>query len=56
MQLAKKYNPEIVERKWLEAWDEAMYHFNPSSGKKPYIIDTPPPLSLIHISEPTRPY
>ena len=43
MQLAKKYNPEIVERKWLEAWDEAMYHFNPTSGKRPYIIDTPPP-------------
>ena len=43
MRLAKKYNPEIVERKWLEAWDEAMYHFNPTTGKRPYIIDTPPP-------------
>jgi len=43
MRLEKKYNHEIVERKWLEAWDEAMYYFDPSSDKRPYIIDTPPP-------------
>ncbi|RLG32198.1 valine--tRNA ligase, partial [Methanosarcinales archaeon] len=43
MRLEKKYNHEIVERKWLEAWEEAMYYFDPSSDNKPYIIDTPPP-------------
>ncbi len=42
--MEKKYKPQKVEQKWLEAWDDSMYYFNPSSqDKKPFIIDTPPP-------------
>ena len=40
--------PEInikeIEKKWREYWEkEAIYKFNPESGKKIYSIDTPPP-------------
>lgn len=41
--MEKRYKPELVERKWLESWDESLYYFNESSDKPPYIIDTPPP-------------
>ncbi len=41
--MEKKYKPEIVEKKWLENWDESLYYFNGSSDKPSYIIDTPPP-------------
>ena len=41
--MEKKYKPEIVEKKWLENWDESLYCFNGSSDKSSYIIDTPPP-------------
>ncbi len=43
MRLPKKYDYDIVERKWLDAWDDSMYYFDPASGKEHYIIDTPPP-------------
>ena len=41
--MEKKYKPEIVEKKWLENWDESLYYFDGSSDKPSYIIDTPPP-------------
>ncbi|MHC1635059.1 MAG: valine--tRNA ligase, partial [Candidatus Methanospirareceae archaeon] len=41
--LAKGYNHEEVEKKWLEKWDDALYYFDKSSKKPRYIIDTPPP-------------
>ena len=41
--MEKKYKPEIVERKWLESWDDSLYYFEGSSDKPSYIIDTPPP-------------
>ncbi|MCK4476727.1 MAG: valine--tRNA ligase [Methanophagales archaeon] len=41
--MEKKYKPEIIERKWLESWNDSMYYFEASSDKVPYIIDTPPP-------------
>jgi len=43
MKMEKKYKPEIVEKKWLENWDESLYYFDGSSDKPSYIIDTPPP-------------
>ena len=43
MKMEKKYKPEMVEKKWLESWDESLYYFNGSSDKPSYIIDTPPP-------------
>ncbi len=43
MRLPKKYDYDTVERKWLDAWDDSMYYFDPASGKEHYIIDTPPP-------------
>lgn len=41
--MEKKYKPEIIEAKWLERWHDSIYHFEASSDKVPYIIDTPPP-------------
>jgi valyl-tRNA synthetase len=41
--MEKKYKPEIVEKKWLENWDDSLYYFDADSAKSPYIIDTPPP-------------
>jgi valyl-tRNA synthetase len=43
MKMEKKYKPEIVERKWLESWNDSLYYFDESSDKPSYIIDTPPP-------------
>ncbi len=43
MKMDKKYRPEIVERKWLETWNDSLYYFDASSDKPSYIIDTPPP-------------
>ena len=43
MKMEKKYKPEIVEKKWLESWDESLYYFDAASDKPPYVIDTPPP-------------
>lgn len=43
MKLAKKYQPDIVEQKWLAHWGESFYAFQPQSSKPAYIIDTPPP-------------
>jgi len=43
MKMEKKYKPEVVEKKWLENWDDSLYYFDADSAKSPYIIDTPPP-------------
>ncbi|MBN1455644.1 MAG: class I tRNA ligase family protein, partial [Methanomicrobia archaeon] len=44
MKLEKKYKPEIVEKKWLETWEDSLYYFDEAaSDRPPYIIDTPPP-------------
>ena len=43
MGLEKKYRPEVVERKWLERWNDSLYYFEGSSDKPQYVIDTPPP-------------
>lgn len=41
--MEKKYKPEIVEKKWMESWNDSLYYFDAPSDKPPYIIDTPPP-------------
>ncbi|RZN42494.1 MAG: valine--tRNA ligase, partial [Methanophagales archaeon ANME-1-THS] len=43
MGLEKKYRPEVVERKWLERWNDSLYYFEGASDKPQYVIDTPPP-------------
>ena len=40
----KKYQPSIIEQKWLSLWDKSNYFFDWNDSSKPqYIIDTPPP-------------
>ncbi len=41
--MEKKHKPEIIERKWMETWNDSIYYFEASSEKPPYVIDTPPP-------------
>jgi len=43
--MEKRYNPAIIENKWLKSWneDDSIYSFEGSSDKPLYIIDTPPP-------------
>ena len=44
--LSKKYNPLIEEDKLFQLWqDEGIFHFNETSNKQLFIIDTPPPYS-----------
>jgi valyl-tRNA synthetase len=44
MTIPKEYNPQEVEKRWQNAWDMSMYHFDWEDENKPqYIIDTPPP-------------
>ncbi len=44
MALPKKYDPKIVEPKWVKKWEEdGTYKFNPNSDKPFYAVDTPPP-------------
>jgi len=43
--IAKKFNPNEIEKKWSAFWDkEKIYKFD-EDGEKPYIIDTPPPFT-----------
>jgi len=43
MDMSKSYEPEEVEEKWQEKWDEwNISKFDPESGKPVFSIDTPP--------------
>ena len=51
--IPKVYDPASVEKKWYKYWEEHRYfHAEVEADKKPFSIVIP--LSLIHISEPTR--
>ena len=52
---SEKYIHAKVENKIYSYWEKKQL-FKPKKNKKKYSIVIPPPLSLIHISEPTRPY
>ncbi len=43
-ELAKAYDPKLVEEKWYSLWKERGYfHAEPDPNKKPYCITIPPP-------------
>ncbi len=44
MELPKKYDPKISEKKWQEYWEkEGVYRFDEESDAEIYSVDTPPP-------------
>ena len=44
MELPKNYDPKLAEKKWQMFWEEEdVFVFKPSTKKKTYSIDTPPP-------------
>src|SRR6478735_2636024 len=44
MELAKAYDPQDAQKKWLAFWDEKNYfHAEPDPSKTPYSIVIPPP-------------
>ncbi len=44
MEMSKKYNADLTEKKWNEYWEkEKIYKFNPKSKKPVFSIDVPPP-------------
>jgi valyl-tRNA synthetase len=44
MELAKEYQPELVEKRWLAAWEKAeIFKADPGSGKEPFCMVIPPP-------------
>jgi valyl-tRNA synthetase len=43
-ELAKAYDPKLVEEKWYTFWEEGgFFKADPNSGKEPYCIVIPPP-------------
>ncbi|TKJ40443.1 valine--tRNA ligase [candidate division LCP-89 bacterium B3_LCP] len=43
-ELAKTYDPKIVEDKWYKFWEENdFFHTEPNPDKEPYVIMMPPP-------------
>jgi valyl-tRNA synthetase len=43
-ELAKAYDPQGAQQKWLQFWEERGYfHARPDPGRKPYCIVIPPP-------------
>ncbi len=46
MKLPKEYDPNTVEPKWQERWDnDNLYYFDPKADGTKYVIDTPPPFT-----------
>jgi len=44
MELAKRYNAEESEKKWIDFWEkQKIYAFNPESNAEVFSVDTPPP-------------
>ncbi|MCK4797023.1 MAG: class I tRNA ligase family protein, partial [Spirochaetes bacterium] len=43
MELPKEYDPNTIEEKWMNTWQDSLYYFDWDSEKPQYIIDTPPP-------------
>lgn len=42
--LAKKYEPQLIEKKWQKFWlENKIYNFDEKSEKPVFTIDTPPP-------------
>jgi len=44
MELPKKYDPKVSEKKWSEYWEkEGIFKFDPKSRAEIFSVDTPPP-------------
>jgi valyl-tRNA synthetase len=43
MELAKAYNPQEAQQKWLQFWDERAYFHSKPDSRKPFTIVIPPP-------------
>ena len=43
MDIADKYNPEEVEKKWYAYWTEHKCFSSTPDGRKPYTVVIPPP-------------
>lgn len=43
MELAKKYNPEEVESKWYQYWNDHKLFSSKPDGRQPYTVVIPPP-------------
>ncbi|MBI1829897.1 MAG: class I tRNA ligase family protein, partial [Planctomycetes bacterium] len=43
MELAKAYNPQEAQAKWLAFWDERGYFHSRPDSRKPFTIVIPPP-------------
>src|SRR6266849_4016589 len=43
MELAKAYNPQEAQQKWLQFWDERGYFHSKPDSRKPFTIVIPPP-------------
>src|SRR6516164_3312998 len=43
MELAKAYNPQEAQQKWLQFWDERAYFHSKPDSREPYTIVIPPP-------------
>ena len=52
--MAEAYDVQAIEKKWQDRWEsEGTYVIDNDDPRPPYYVLC---LSLIHISEPTRPY
>ena len=45
MELAKAYNPQEAQAKWLAFWNERGYFHASPDARKPFTIVIPPPAS-----------
>src|SRR3954453_9351304 len=43
MELAKGYNPQEAQAKWLAFWDERNYFHSVPASRQPFTIVIPPP-------------
>ena len=43
MELASKYTPSEVEKKWYKYWEENKLFSSKPDGREPYTIVIPPP-------------
>ena len=43
MELATKYSPELVERRWYEYWEQHELFSSKPDGREPYTVVIPPP-------------
>ena len=43
MDVPTSYDPDEVEERWRDAWDDSLYAYDDDPERPDYVIDTPPP-------------